>query len=55
MMKATTWKAVLAAFNPSPVFEVIAEFAELRAKQRSGELLQQSMTRPPPRRPFTKH
>jgi hypothetical protein len=33
-MKATTWKAVFAAMNPSPVFETIAEFAELRADHR---------------------
>jgi hypothetical protein len=27
-MKALTWKAVSATLNPSPVFEVIAMFAE---------------------------
>lgn len=30
-MKVTIWKAVFAAMNPSPLFESIAEFAELRA------------------------
>ena len=35
-MKATTWKAVFATMSPSPVFEAIAEFAELRADHRRG-------------------
>jgi hypothetical protein len=34
-MKATSWKAVFAAMNPSPVFEAIAEFAYLRTEQDS--------------------
>jgi hypothetical protein len=33
-MKASTWQAVFATMNPSPVFETIAEFAELRADHR---------------------
>jgi hypothetical protein len=32
-MRATIWKAVFAAMNPSPILEAIAEFAELRADQ----------------------
>jgi len=39
-MKATTWKAVFAALSPSPVFEAIAEFAELRTDQRRTLLKQ---------------
>jgi hypothetical protein len=33
-MKAVVWKAVFAALSPSPVFEVIAQFAQARADQR---------------------
>jgi hypothetical protein len=40
-MKATTWKAVFATMNPSPVFETIAEFAELRADHRPTALSEQ--------------
>ena len=40
-MKATTWKAVFATMSPSPVFEAIAEFAELRADHRRGALPKQ--------------
>ena len=28
-MKAVTWKVVFAAMSPSPVFEAVAEFAEV--------------------------
>jgi len=41
-MKATTRKAVFAALSPSPVFEAIAEFAELRTDQRRRALLKQT-------------
>jgi hypothetical protein len=40
-MKATTRKAVFAAMSPSPVFEAIAEFAELQADHRRGALPKQ--------------
>jgi hypothetical protein len=33
-MEAVIWKAVFAALSPSPVFEVIAQFAQARADQR---------------------
>jgi hypothetical protein len=47
-MKATTWKAVFAAISPSPVFQAIAEFAELRADQRRRALLKQTEDASPP-------
>jgi hypothetical protein len=40
-MKATTWKAVFASMSPSPVFEAIAEFAEVRTDQRRRRLAKQ--------------
>ena len=30
-MKILTWKTILAALNPSPLFEAVAAFAEERA------------------------
>jgi hypothetical protein len=41
-MKATTWKAVFASMSPSPVFEAVAEFAELMADQRQRAHLKQT-------------
>ena len=41
-MKALIWKAVFAAISPSPVFQSIAEFAELRADQQLRALLNQT-------------
>jgi hypothetical protein len=42
-MKASTWKAVFATMNPSPVFETLAEFAELMAnEQRSTSFINES-------------
>jgi hypothetical protein len=40
-MKATIWKSVFAAMSPSPVFEAIAEFAELGADQRLRAFVKQ--------------
>ena len=40
-MKASIWKAVFAAISPSPVFQSIAEFVELRADQQLRALLKQ--------------
>jgi hypothetical protein len=41
-MKADTWKAVLAAMSPSPVFQAIAELAELRVDHRRRALVKQT-------------
>jgi hypothetical protein len=38
-MKAITWKAVFAAMSPSPLFEAVANFAELRVDQRRRTML----------------
>jgi hypothetical protein len=38
-MRTVTWKAVFAAMSPSPVFQAVAEFAELRVDQRRRALL----------------
>jgi hypothetical protein len=38
-MKASTWKAVFAAMNPSPVFEAVAQFAELKSRQQRMAIL----------------
>ena len=50
-MKATTWKAVFATMSPSPVFEAIAEFAELRADHRRAALAKLFSRRPAHRSP----
>lgn len=36
-MKAATWKAVFAAMSPSPVFEAVAEFAEVIVQMDSEQ------------------
>jgi hypothetical protein len=41
-MKAVTWKTVFAAMNPSPVFEAVAEFAEVMADQRRSASFKQT-------------
>ena len=40
-MKASTWKAVFAAMSPSPVFQAISEFAELRVNEQRSQPLKQ--------------
>ena len=43
-MKAAIWRSVFAAMSPSPVFEAIAEFAELGADQRLRAFVKQINT-----------
>lgn len=43
-MKATIWRAVFAAMSPSPVFEAIAEFAELKADRQLRAFIKQINT-----------
>jgi hypothetical protein len=41
-MKADTWKAVFAAMSPSPVFQALAELAELRVTRQRRVFLKQT-------------
>jgi hypothetical protein len=43
-MKTLTWKTILAALNPSPLFEAVAAFAEERATKD-----RQTCSKPPTR------
>ena len=46
-MSALTWKAVFASLNPSPVFEVVAAFAEGLAMDDDESPSQKSMPKFP--------
>jgi hypothetical protein len=44
-MKAVTWKAVFAAMSPSPVFEAVAEFAEVMADEGRSAMVDKHRSR----------